>query len=98
MAVCISAGVMAALLLAAPFFITSPVSAIIIFGITRFGYTSYTANLLACPADIVPASATATVWGLGCIGTGIGGALFNFLSGRTLKLVTSTQDYTSGYN
>lgn len=98
LSVCISAGIMAAPLLAAPFIITSPISALIVFGITGFGYTSYTANSLACPADVVPASATATVWGLGCIGTGLGGALFNFLSGRTLTMVTTTENYTSGYN
>lgn len=98
LSVCISAGIMAVPLLAAPFIITSPVSALIVFGITGFGYTSYTANSLACPADIVPASATATVWGLGCIGTGLGGAVFNFLSGRTLTMVTTTETYTSGYN
>jgi ACS family hexuronate transporter-like MFS transporter len=97
--ICLSAGIMAGPLLLAPFIIHSPISALIVFGITGFGYTSYTANSLACPADIVPASATATVWGLGCIGTGLGGALFNFLSGRALSLVTTTtHDYTAGYN
>jgi len=98
LSVCISACIMAAPLLAAPFIITSPISALIVFGITGFGYTSYTANSLACPADIVPASATATVWGLGCIGTGLGGALFNFLSGRALTIVSVTENYQAGYN
>ena len=98
LSVCISACIMAAPLLAAPFIITSPISALIVFGITGFGYTSYTANSLACPADIVPASATATVWGLGCIGTGLGGALFNFLSGRALTMVSVTENYQAGYN
>ncbi len=98
LAVCISAGIMAVPLLAAPFVITSPLSALIVFGITGFGYTSYTANSLACPADIVPASATATVWGLGCIGTGLGGAIFNFLSGRILTMFKTTESYTTGYN
>ena len=98
LSVCISACIMAAPLLAAPFIITSPFSALIVFGITGFGYTSYTANSLACPADIVPASATATVWGLGCIGTGLGGALFNFFSGRALTMVSVTENYQAGYN
>ncbi len=96
--VCISVGIMAAPLLAAPFIISSPLSALIVFGITGFGYTSYTANSLACPADVVPARSAATVWGLGCIGTGLGGALFNFLSGRTLKMLVTTENYSSGYN
>jgi ACS family hexuronate transporter-like MFS transporter len=99
LSICLSAVIMAGPLLLAPFIIHSPISALIVFGITGFGYTSYTANSLACPADIVPASATATVWGLGCIGTGLGGALFNFLSGRSLSLVTTTtHDYTAGYD
>lgn len=99
LSICLSAAIMAGPLLLAPFIIHSPISALIVFGITGFGYTSYTANSLATPADIVPASATATVWGLGCIGTGLGGALFNFLSGRSLSLVTTTtHDYTAGYN
>jgi ACS family hexuronate transporter-like MFS transporter len=98
LSVCISAGIMAAPLLAAPFVITSTISALVVFGITGFGYTSYTANSLATPADVVPPSATASVWGLGCIGTGLGGALFNFLSGRILTTVTTTGNYTSGYN
>ncbi|MGI8634072.1 MAG: MFS transporter [Segetibacter sp.] len=99
LAICLSAGIMAAPLLLAPVIIHSPISALVVFGITGFGYTSYTANSLATPADIVPASATATVWGLGCVGTGLGGALFNFLSGRSLSHVTSTtHDYTAGYN
>ena len=98
LSVCISAFIMAAPLLAAPFIITSPISALIVFGISGFGYTSYTANSLACPADIAPASATATVWGLGCIGTGLGGALFNFLSGRTLSMVSVSESYQAGYN
>lgn len=99
LSICLSAAIMAGPLLLAPFIIHSPISALIVFGITGFGYTSYTANSLATPADIVPASATATVWGLGCIGTGLGGALFNFLSGRSLSLVTTTtHDYTAGYD
>lgn len=39
------------------------------------------------------------VWPLGCVGTGPGGALFNFVSGRVLDTVTNAaQNYTSGYN
>lgn len=99
LAICLSAAIMAGPLLLAPFLIHSALSALIVFGITGFGYTSYTANSLATPADIVPATATATVWGLGCVGTGLGGTLFNFLSGRSLSLVTTTtHDYTTGYN
>ena len=97
-AVCLSAGIMAASLLIAPFIITSPLSALIVFGMAGFGYTSYTANSLACPADVVPENAAASVWGIGCIGTGMGAALFQALSGVTLTAISARQGYTTAYN
>ena len=97
-AICLSATIMAIPLLAAPFIINSPMTALIVFGIAGFGYTSYTSNSLATPADIVPKSAAASVWGLGCIGTGLGGALFQALSGQTLSIVSKSHDYNTGYN
>ena len=97
-AVSISAGIMGLALFAAPFIITTPMTALIIFGIVGFGYTSYTANALAIPADIVPASATASVWGLACIGTGLGGALFQSISGVTLKTLSISHSYPYAYN
>jgi ACS family hexuronate transporter-like MFS transporter len=98
LAICLSAGIMGVSLLSAPFLIHSPITALIIFGIVGFGYTSYTANALAIPADVVPNSATATVWGLACIGTGIGGAIFQSVSGLTLKSLTAVTTYNSAYN
>jgi ACS family hexuronate transporter-like MFS transporter len=97
-AVSVSAGIMGVSLLLAPFLITTPMSALIIFGIVGFGYTSYTANAMAIPADVVPASASATVWGLACVGTGLGGALFQSVSGLTLKALAVDGNYTIGYN
>jgi ACS family hexuronate transporter-like MFS transporter len=97
-AISLSAGIMGVSLLLAPFLITTPMSALIIFGIVGFGYTSYTANALAIPADVVPPSATATVWGLACVGTGLGGALFQSVSGLTLKALTVNGNYTAGYD
>jgi len=98
LALCLSAGIMAAPLIMTPFITLTPVASLIVFGIAGFGYTSYTANSLACPADIVPPSAAATVWGLGCVGTGLGGALFNFLSGRVLSSSTAQGGYAHAYN
>ncbi|HYQ56424.1 MAG TPA: MFS transporter [Draconibacterium sp.] len=94
----LSVGIMAVTLLAAPFITHSPMTALIIFGFTGFGYTSYTANALAVPSDVVPSSATATVWGLACIGTGFGGAIFQSVSGLTLKAMTVNHDYASSYD
>jgi ACS family hexuronate transporter-like MFS transporter len=89
---------MAAGLFSAPVVIHSPITALIVFGIVGFGYTSYTANALAIPADVVPQSATATVWGLACIGTGVGGAIFQSVSGLSLKLLKVGHTDTSAYN
>lgn len=98
LAICLSIAIMAISLFAAPFIITTPTSALIVFGMAGFGYTSYTANSLACPADVVPKSSAATVWGIGCVGTGLGGAVFTTLSGITLTVFTTLTDHVSAYN
>lgn len=85
-------------LMLAPFIVTTPMTALIIFGLAGFGYTSYTANALALPADVVPKSAAASAWGLACIGNGIGGAIFQSLSGITLKYVSASFSYAVAYN
>ena len=85
-------------LLLAPLMITTPMSALIIFGLIGFGYTSYTANALAMPADVVPKNVAASVWGLSCIGNGIGGAIFQTISGITLKYVSAAYGYAVAYN
>jgi ACS family hexuronate transporter-like MFS transporter len=52
--------------------------------IATFGYTSYNANALAFPADVVPKNMVASVWGLASMGSGFGGMLFSWLSGRLI--------------
>ncbi|MEO5564273.1 MAG: MFS transporter [Chitinophagaceae bacterium] len=94
----ISGIIMSVPLLLAPFTVTTPMSALILFGLAGFGYTSYTANALALTADIVPKNAAASAWGLACIGNGIGGAIFQSLSGITLKYVTVSYSYAIAYN
>ena len=85
-------------LLLAPFIVTTPMSALIIFGISGFGFTAYNANSLAFPADVVPKSAAASVWGIACVGAGLGGALFQSLSGVTVAKVSTSVNYTAAYN
>lgn len=97
-AVAISGLIMGIPLILAPFIITTPLSALIIFGLAGFGYTSYTANSLAFPADVVPKSAAASVWGLACVGTGLGGAVFQSISGITLKSLSASHSYTVAYD
>jgi MFS transporter, ACS family, hexuronate transporter len=98
LSVCLSVSITAMSLFAAPFVISTPMSALIVFGIAGFGYTSYTANSLACPADVVPKSSAATVWGIGCVGTGLGGAVFTALSGQTLSAITAYRTPVTAYN
>jgi ACS family hexuronate transporter-like MFS transporter len=73
-------------------------SALIIFGISGFGFTAYNANSLAFPADVVPKTAAASVWGIACVGAGLGGALFQSLSGLTVAKVSASVNYVAAYN
>lgn len=93
------AGVLMVLpLLMGPWVIGGPMSALIVLGLAGFGYTSYTANSLALTADVVPQSSTASAWGLACIGNGIGGAVFQSLSGVVVKKVSAVSGYVFAYN
>jgi len=58
--------------------------AIALISLTTFGYTGYTANTLAFPADVFPERVLASVWGLSSVGSGAGGMLFMALSGRLI--------------
>jgi ACS family hexuronate transporter-like MFS transporter len=58
--------------------------AIALISLTTFGYTGYTANTLAFPADVFPKQAVASVWGLASMGSGLGGMLLMALSGRVI--------------
>lgn len=97
-ALSISGVIMAVPLLMAPFVVTTPMTGLIVFGLSGFGYTSYTANALALTADVVPKSSAASAWGLACIGNGIGGAIFQALSGLTLKIFSTKLGYVAAYN
>ncbi len=54
---------------------------IALFSMATFGYTGYTANTLAFPADVFPKSTVASIWGLASMGAGFGGMIFGWLSG-----------------
>jgi len=98
LALALSGIFMAVPLLLAPFVVTTPMSALIIFGLSGFGYTSYTANILALTADVIPKNSAASAWGLACIGNGVGGAIFQSLSGILLKVVVASSGYIVAYN
>jgi ACS family hexuronate transporter-like MFS transporter len=50
--------------------------------VAMFGYTGCLANTLAFPAEVFPKNALGSVWGLASVGSGLGGVLFQWLSGR----------------
>ncbi|MFA5817973.1 MAG: MFS transporter [Bacteroidales bacterium] len=85
-------------LLLGPFVINGPTGAIIILAIVGFGYTAYSANTMAMPADVVPPSATASVWGLAGIGAGLGGLVFQSLSGIVIKNLSNQFNYSIAYS
>jgi ACS family hexuronate transporter-like MFS transporter len=49
-----------------------------------FGYTSYNANGIVFPAEVVPKNMVASAYGLASMGSGFGGMLFSWLSGRLI--------------
>jgi ACS family hexuronate transporter-like MFS transporter len=97
-AVGIFGSVMALSLIAGPFLINGPIAALVTLALAGFGYASCSANLLAIPADVVPLSATASVWGLASVGSGLGGAIFQSLSGLTIKKLAAKYSYSLAYN
>jgi ACS family hexuronate transporter-like MFS transporter len=52
--------------------------------VATFGYTGCNSNALAFPPDVVPKNMVASVWGLASMGSGFGGMLFSWLSGRII--------------
>jgi len=90
--------VMGLSLLLGPLLITGPVSALTVLALAGFGYASLSANLLAFPADVVPLNATASVWGIASVGSGLGGAVFQSLSGIAVKNLSVKFNYAIAYN
>jgi ACS family hexuronate transporter-like MFS transporter len=91
-------GLMAMSLILGPFVITSPASALIVLSLASFGYAAYTCNTMAFPGDVVPQSATASVWGIASVGAGFGGMVFQSLSGITVKNLSDAYNYSIAYN
>jgi len=49
--------------------------------IAMAGYTAALANMLAMPADVIPAAGVASVYGLASMGSGLGGMIFSLVTG-----------------
>lgn len=90
--------ILALSLILGPLIISTPASALIVLSLAGFGYAAYTANSMAFPGDVVPQSATASVWGLASVGAGLGGTIFQSLSGITLKSVSASYNYAFAYH
>jgi ACS family hexuronate transporter-like MFS transporter len=54
---------------------------IALVSIAMAGYTAALANMLAMPADVVPAGGVASVYGLASMGSGFGGMVFALITG-----------------
>lgn len=96
--VAIFGSMMAFSLILGPFVISTPASALIILSVTGFGYAAYTSNTMAFPADVVPQSATASVWGIASVGAGLGGIIFQSLSGMAVNDLSELYNYAHAYN
>lgn len=85
-------------LILGPLLIHSGAGAIVVLSLAGFGYAAYTSNTMAFPGDVVPQSATASVWGVASVGAGLGGAIFQSISGIVVKNVSGSHNYTTAYN
>lgn len=97
-AVGIFGSIMAFSLISAPFVISSPTIALVVLGVAGFGYAAYLSNTMAFPADVIPQSGVASVYGLASVGAGLGGAIFQSISGLTVKNLSAHYNYSVAYN
>lgn len=96
-AVGIFGSIIALSLIIGPFLIRGPVSGLAVLAVAGFGYASFTANSIAFTPDVVPKSATASVYGIASVGAGLGGAFFQSVSGIAVKNLSSHFNYTIAY-
>jgi ACS family hexuronate transporter-like MFS transporter len=85
-------------LIIGPFLIKSPAAGLAVLAIAGFGYASFSANAIAFTPDVVPKSATASVYGIASFGAGLGGAFFQSISGVAVKNLSSHFNYTIAYH
>ncbi len=62
----------------------SVTAAIVLISIATFGYASYNANCMAFPAEVFPRNMVGSIWGLASVGSGFGGMIFSWLSGKAI--------------
>ena len=90
-------GIIAVSLILGPFLIQNPMQALIVLALAGFGYAGFSANAMAFTPDVVPPSATASVYGIASVGAGMGGACFQALSGIAVARLAASFDYATAY-
>ncbi len=98
MAICLFGSLIAASLIIGPFLIVGYKSALAVLAVAGFGYAAFSANAIALTPDVIPKNATASVYGIASIGAGLGGALFQSLSGFSIKKLSLAYDYSTAYH
>jgi MFS transporter, ACS family, hexuronate transporter len=98
MAVALFGLLTAAALILGPLIIHTPTVALTVLAVAGFNHAAYTANTMAFPADVVPQNTIASVWGLASVGAGLGGAIFQSVSGVTVKNLSESYNYSVAYN
>jgi ACS family hexuronate transporter-like MFS transporter len=97
-AVSIFGMIMVLSLILGPLVIHSPAMALVILSCAAFGFSAYNSNTMAFPSDVVPPSATASVWGIASVGAGLGGMFFQSASGIAIKNFSAVHGYAAAYN
>lgn len=75
--------------------VSSPWLSMGLVSIAMMGYTGSLANMLSMPADVVPKSAVASVYGLASMGSGFGGMLFTLMTGWAVDHYSYTPVFIS---
>ncbi len=96
-AVALFGSIIAASLLVGPFLINGAGAALAVLAMAGFGYAGFSANAMAFTPDVVPKSATASVYGIASVGAGLGGAFFQSASGIAVKKLSLLYNYTTAY-
>lgn len=91
-------GIMVLSLVLGPLVIHTPVMALVILSCASFGFSAYNSNCMAIPGDVVPSNAIASVWGIASTGAGIGGMIFQSVSGIAIKSIAALSGYAIAYN
>lgn len=89
---------LAGCLITAPLIIDSPATALIVLSCASYCHAAYTCNTMAFPGDVVPSNAVASVWGLASVGAGLGGMVFQSLSGITISKLSTAYNYATAYD